>query len=143
MQHLDASRDRGDFVLIVHEDLWMPQQVDHSLWNPNQLRAGGSNVQDNAWIGQMILVDPESLVSIPMKFLRASPPKMNLTIVGTSRSTLSIHGNLTSSRRKCQLAIESATEFRRSPFKMMTQNLWLQMTTWVSWACDLQPANLY
>ena len=27
------------FVLIVHEDLWMPQQVEHSLWNPNQLRA--------------------------------------------------------------------------------------------------------
>jgi hypothetical protein len=35
------------FVLVIHEALWMPGSLTHSLVNPNQLRAYGSTIQDN------------------------------------------------------------------------------------------------
>jgi hypothetical protein len=55
------------FILVVHEALWMPDSMAHSLVNPNQLRAFGSTVQDNPFGGAMSLVDPEEVVTIPMK----------------------------------------------------------------------------
>jgi len=35
-----------NYILVVHEALWMPQ-LEHSLLNPNQLRYSGVQVQDN------------------------------------------------------------------------------------------------
>ncbi len=62
-----TCQDTGEtFVLVVHEALWMPDSMTHSLVNPNQLRAFGSTVQDNPWGGQMSLVDSEEVVTIPM-----------------------------------------------------------------------------
>lgn len=47
------------FVLVVNEGLWMPDQVPHSLVNPNQLRSFGVTVQDNPFGGPMDIQDPE------------------------------------------------------------------------------------
>ncbi len=54
------------FILIVHEALWMPDSMTHSLVNPNQLRAYGTTIQDNPFGGPMTLEDPEEVVTIPM-----------------------------------------------------------------------------
>ena len=55
------------FVLVVHEALWMPGSLTHSLVNPNQLRAYGTMIQDNPFGGPMSLVDAEEVVTIPMQ----------------------------------------------------------------------------
>ena len=34
-------------LLVFHESLWMGDKLDHTLVNPNQLRAYGVSVQDN------------------------------------------------------------------------------------------------
>ena len=39
--------DGTAYLLIFHESLWMGDKLDHTLVNPNQLRAYGVNVQDN------------------------------------------------------------------------------------------------
>ena len=35
------------YILVFHEGLWMVDQMEHSLLNPNQLRHFGVTVQDN------------------------------------------------------------------------------------------------
>ena len=35
------------YILVFHEAIWMGDRLDHSLLNPNQLRAHGIEVQDN------------------------------------------------------------------------------------------------
>ena len=35
------------YLLIFHESLWMGDKLDHTLVNPNQLRAYGVGIQDN------------------------------------------------------------------------------------------------
>jgi hypothetical protein len=38
----------GDTIILVfHEAIWMGDQLEHSLLNPNQLRHYGVTVQDN------------------------------------------------------------------------------------------------
>jgi hypothetical protein len=60
------------FILVIHEGLWMPDSVDHSLINPNELRAFGSVIQDNSFdLTGMALKDPEACVSIPMSLSSA------------------------------------------------------------------------
>jgi hypothetical protein len=54
------------FILVVHEALWMPDSLTHSLVNPNQLRAYGTTIQDNPFGGPMSLLDPEEIIEIPM-----------------------------------------------------------------------------
>jgi hypothetical protein len=54
------------FVLVIHEALWMPGSLTHSLVNPNQLRAFGSTIQDNPFTGPLSLEDPEEIVKIPL-----------------------------------------------------------------------------
>ena len=54
------------YILVVPEGLWMPDNMPHSLVNPNQLRAYGSTVQDNPFAGPLLLSDPEEEVRIPM-----------------------------------------------------------------------------
>ena len=54
-------------ILVVNEALHMPDQVEHSLINPNQLRAFGSIVQDNSYSGApMYFTDPDKSVVVPM-----------------------------------------------------------------------------
>jgi hypothetical protein len=54
------------YILVVPEALWMPENMPHSLINPNQLRAYGSSIQDNPFAGPLTLSDPEDEVHIPM-----------------------------------------------------------------------------
>jgi hypothetical protein len=37
------------YILVFHEGLWMPEQMEHTLVNPNQLRHFGIQVQDNPY----------------------------------------------------------------------------------------------
>ena len=41
------AADGMAYLLIFHESLWMGDKLDHTLVNPNQLRAYGVSVQDN------------------------------------------------------------------------------------------------
>ena len=41
------AADGTAYLLIFHESLWMCDKLDHTLVNPNQLRAYGVSVQDN------------------------------------------------------------------------------------------------
>ena len=41
------TMDGMAYLLISHETLWMGDKLDHTLVNPNQLRAYGVSVQDN------------------------------------------------------------------------------------------------
>ena len=47
------------YILVVPEALWIPENMPHSLINPNQLRAYGSSIQDNSFAGPLTLSDPE------------------------------------------------------------------------------------
>ena len=41
------TMDSMAYLLIFHESLWMGDKLDHTLVNPNQLRAYGVSIQDN------------------------------------------------------------------------------------------------
>ena len=41
------AADDTAYLLIFHESLWMGDKLDHTLVNPNQLRAYGVSIQDN------------------------------------------------------------------------------------------------
>ena len=41
------TADGTAYLLIFHESLWMGDKLDHTLVNPNQLRAYGVSIQDN------------------------------------------------------------------------------------------------
>ena len=41
------AADGMAYLLIFHESLWMGDKLDHTLVNPNQLRAYGVSIQDN------------------------------------------------------------------------------------------------
>jgi hypothetical protein len=63
-----TCQDSGEtFILVVHEALWMPDSLAHSLVNPNQLRAYGTTIQDNPFGGPMSLMDPEEMVKVPLQ----------------------------------------------------------------------------
>lgn len=62
-----TNPDGLDYLLIIHEGLWMPDKVEHSLINPNQLRSYGTEVQDNPFGGPMAIVDSDEHVKIPMR----------------------------------------------------------------------------
>jgi hypothetical protein len=54
-------------ILVFHEALWMGEEVDHSLVNPNQLRHFGITVQDNPYCRtQMHLSTEDEDVVIPL-----------------------------------------------------------------------------
>ena len=44
---LTNAVDGTAYLLIFHESLWMGDKLDHTLVNPNQLRAYGVSIQDN------------------------------------------------------------------------------------------------
>ena len=60
------SASGGTIILFFNEGLWMLNEVDATLLNPNRLRYYGTTVQDNPFDGDMFIRDPEEQVSIPM-----------------------------------------------------------------------------
>jgi hypothetical protein len=54
------------YILVVNEGLWMPSTVKAGLINPNQLRAHGTEVQDNHFGGTMYIKETDEIVMIPM-----------------------------------------------------------------------------
>ena len=46
-------------ILILNEVIWMGDKMDHTLVNPNQLRAYGLNVQDNPFSDSPIFISTE------------------------------------------------------------------------------------
>ena len=46
-------------ILILYEAIWMGETMDHTLVNPNQLRAYGMTVQDNPFAEAPILIPTE------------------------------------------------------------------------------------
>ena len=55
------------FILVINEALHMPESVNDTLLNPNQLRAFGCIVQDNPYIGAPLYIsDAEGVLAIPL-----------------------------------------------------------------------------
>ena len=54
------------WIIIIHEAVWMADSMSHSLWNPNQLRAYGIDVEDNPSRGQLHIASTEHDFKIPL-----------------------------------------------------------------------------
>ena len=50
------AADGMAYLLIFHESLWMGNKLDHTLVNPNQLRAYGVSVQDNPFDTKLLSI---------------------------------------------------------------------------------------
>ena len=63
-----TDQETGEtFVLVINEALNMPNAMDDTLINPNQLRAFGTTVQDNPYSGAPLYIsDPDENVIIPL-----------------------------------------------------------------------------
>ena len=66
-----SPHDRDEFILIFNKALWMGNTLQHTLVNPNQLRAYGTTVQHNPF------------ASSPLKFEPPTGPTIPLTTMGT------------------------------------------------------------
>ena len=53
--------DGTTYLLIFHESLWMGNKLDHTLVNPNQLRAYGVSVQDNPFDAKPLSITTDSV----------------------------------------------------------------------------------
>ena len=63
--------DGDEYILIFYEVLWMGDTLQHTLVNPNQLRAYGTTVQDNPFASSPLIFDPPN------------GPVITLTTMGT------------------------------------------------------------
>ena len=54
------AADGMAYLLIFHESLWMGDKLDHTLVNPNQLRAYGVTVQDNPFDAKPLSITTDS-----------------------------------------------------------------------------------
>ena len=55
---------------MFNESLWMGDSLTHSLINPNQLRAFGTEVQDNPFSNERLLIQPAPHdIAIPLQTL--------------------------------------------------------------------------
>ena len=62
--------DNQEYILIFNESLWMGDSLTHSLINPNQLRAFGTEVQDNPFSMERLSIHPASHdITIPLQTL--------------------------------------------------------------------------
>ena len=62
--------DNEEYILIFNESLWMGDSLTHSLINPNQLRAFGTDVQDNPFSTERLSIQPASHdIMIPLQTL--------------------------------------------------------------------------
>ena len=66
-----SPHDRDEFILIFNEALWMGNTLQHTLVNPNQLRAYSTTIQDNPFS------------STPLQFESPTGPTIPLTNMGT------------------------------------------------------------
>ena len=66
-----SPHDGDEYILIFNKALWMGNTLQHTLVNPNQLRAYGTTIQDNP------------LASSPLKFEPPTGPTILLTTMGT------------------------------------------------------------
>ena len=55
----DNSETRDTKILIFNEAIWMGKTMDHTLVNPNHLRAYGMTVQDNSFAEAPIFIATE------------------------------------------------------------------------------------
>ena len=56
-----TSTETGEtYILVFHEGLWMGDQMEHSLLNPNQLRHFGVTVQDNPFSDAPLYISTEN-----------------------------------------------------------------------------------
>ena len=53
-----SPHDGDEFILIFNEALWMGDTLQHTLVNPNQLRAYGTTVQDNPFSSTPLKFEP-------------------------------------------------------------------------------------
>ena len=56
-----TSTETGEtYILVFHEGLWMRDQMEHSLLNPNQLQNFGVTVQDNPFADAPLYISTEN-----------------------------------------------------------------------------------
>ena len=61
-----TPHDGDKFILILNEALWMGDTLQHTLVNPNQLRAYSTTVQDNPFAPSPLRFEPPTGPSIPL-----------------------------------------------------------------------------
>ena len=61
-----SPHDGDEYILIFNEALWMGDTLQHTLVNPNQLRAYGTTVQDNPFSSSPLSFDPVNGPVIPL-----------------------------------------------------------------------------
>ena len=62
--------DNQEYILVFNESLWMGDSLTHSLINPNQLCAFGTDVQDNPFSNERLSIQPAFHdISIPLQTL--------------------------------------------------------------------------
>ena len=59
------AMDGTSYLLILHEALWMGDQLDHTLINPNQLSVYGVEVQDNPYSKEWLsIITNETIIPL-------------------------------------------------------------------------------
>ena len=64
-----SPHDGDEYILIFNEALWMGDTLQHTLVNPNQLRAYGTTVQDNPFSPLPLSFDPTNGPVIPLTMM--------------------------------------------------------------------------
>jgi hypothetical protein len=64
-----TSSETGETIILVfHEAIWMGNQLDHSLLNPNQMRFHGITVQDNPYAPNSLhITSPDDEFMLPLQ----------------------------------------------------------------------------
>ena len=64
------TADNQEYILVFNQSLWMGDSLTHSLINPNQLRAFGTEVQDNPFSKERLSIQPSHHdITIPLQTL--------------------------------------------------------------------------
>ena len=61
-----SPHDGDEYILIFNEALWMGDTLQHTLVNPNQLRAYSTTIQDNPFSSSPLSFDPANGPVIPL-----------------------------------------------------------------------------
>ena len=61
-----SPHDGDEYIIIFNKALWMGDTLQHTLVNPNQLRAYGTTVQDNPFASSPLIFDPPNGPVIPL-----------------------------------------------------------------------------
>ena len=61
-----SPHDGDEYILIFKEALWLGNTLQHTLVNPNQLRAYGTTIQDNPFASSPLKFDPPTGPTIPL-----------------------------------------------------------------------------